>query len=154
MCGNKEAIYNTEIEGSLLAACASCSVHGNVKSRIRVEQEKPVKKQAQKAVMVPEEKEVTELIVKDYASLIKDAREKKGLKQELLAKDIHEKESVIHNIESGRMQPSIPLARKLEKYFKIRLVDEYAESPKKKSFVVGQGSLTLGDIADIRQRKK
>ncbi len=155
MCGNREAVFNAEIEGSLLAVCESCSVHGDVKSRIRVVEEKPKKKvvAAQPASIAVEE-DATEIINKDYASLVKKARESRGLKQGELAKALREKESVIHNVESGRMLPSIPLARKLEKYFKIRLVEEYREKPGAKPVGGGQGSLTLGDIANVKKRKK
>ena len=155
MCGNKEAVYNTEIEGSLLSTCESCAAHGNVKSRIRVEQEAPKKKGfSPKQATERAEQEIVEIIVGNCASLIKSAREKKGLKQEDLAKILHEKESVIHNIESGRMQPSISLARKLEKYFKIKIVEEYTEKAKPKTSSQGLGSLTLGDIANIKKRDK
>lgn len=156
MCGNKEAVYNAEVEGSLMQLCNSCASHGEIKSKIRREEQvKPEKKEKlpSKPSVEPVE-EIVEIITSDYASKIKKAREKQLLKQEDVARKLNEKESVIQNVESGKMQPSIPLARKLERYFKITLVEEYKEKKPVVKQKEAKGSLTLGDIAMVRKRKK
>ena len=72
------------------------------------------------------------------------------MKQEELAKKINEKESRLHKIESGHFTPSLRLARKLEKFLKITLVEQVAEdtSPLEKS---KSESLTLGDFIKVRK---
>mgnify|MGYP000215088744 CR=1 FL=1 len=90
-------------------------------------------------------------IVEDYASRIKKAREKLGWSTSILAQKIKEKETVIKRIESGKLKPTIELAKKLERILKITLlepiVSEYITrlSPKE--------NLTLGDIVVLRKKK-
>ncbi|MEM4625635.1 MAG: helix-turn-helix domain-containing protein, partial [Candidatus Pacearchaeota archaeon] len=60
-------------------------------------------------------------IVQDFATLIKQAREKMGLSQDALAKKINEKVSVIKLIETGKLKPSILLGKKIERALKINL---------------------------------
>ena len=77
-----------------------------------------------------------------------------GLKQEDLAKEIAEKESVIHWLETGRHEPSLELARKLEKFLGIRLIDE-AEEGTGGGIISAEskGKYTLGDFIKIKKRK-
>ena len=71
-----------------------------------------------------------------------------------LAQRVMEKESVIKRIESGRLRPSIQLAKRLEKALGIKLLEPVGDedidigSPQK-DFV-----LTLGDAANIKIRGK
>src|SRR3989338_4977363 len=57
----------------------------------------------------------------DYSQLIKEAREKLGLRQDEFGIQISEKVSIVHKIESGHMTPSIQLAKKLQKLLGLRL---------------------------------
>jgi putative transcription factor len=59
---------------------------------------------------------------RDYAKVLREAREKMGLTQEELGKKINEKASVISHLEGGKLKPDIALARKLEHFFKIKLL--------------------------------
>jgi len=45
-----------------------------------------------------------------------------NLKIKDLAKEIKEKESIMARVESGKLKPTIDLARKLERFFGIKLV--------------------------------
>jgi putative transcription factor len=91
-----------------------------------------------------------QLIVANYSKIIKSAREKTGLKQEELAKKIAEKESVIHKLESGIMKPDIPLARKLEKFLRITLVESVEVSDDVEEKRSSSEGLTLGDLIRIK----
>src|SRR4030042_5714553 len=106
ICGRERNLVIALIEGSQMKVCSDCGRYGKVLNEI-----KTVKKEKKKV----EEEEYVEGIVEDYAKLIKDKREKLGLKQEEIAKKINEKESVIHKIENGSLEPSIALAKKLER---------------------------------------
>ena len=61
-------------------------------------------------------------LVEDFGELVKRARIKLGLTQQDLAAQLNEKITVIKKIEAGQFRPSIQLARKLEKFLKIRLL--------------------------------
>jgi len=90
------------------------------------------------------------MLVSNYNVLIRQARENMGLTQADLAKLIGEKESIVRRLESGRMVPTLELAKKLEKVLKVKLYEEVRqeqEPPRPQGF-----QLTLGDVAVIRER--
>ena len=157
MCSSPEAVYRIELEGSLLNVCERCASYGRVISKIRVEEtpKKKIKKadiSKETQAKTEKESETLQTIVPNYAQLIKDKREKIGLKQKELAKKIAEKESVVHKLESGRMKPDIALARKLEKFLKIRLVEEVELSDVNLNSEKKQGltdTLTIGDLIKL-----
>jgi putative transcription factor len=135
------------IEGSQLMVCPQCSRYGSVV--------KP--KNVTRSQQVAKRKELSMgfegiVLVGNYNVLIRQARENMGLTQADLAKLIGEKESVVRRLESGRMAPTLELARKIEKVLKIKLYDEIRqeqEPPKPQGF-----QLTLGDVAMIKERSK
>ncbi len=156
------------LEGSVMTACDECAKSGTVIREISTR--KPDKKKDASAgfkfndsrvaikrkVETVEEHDIefSEELIENYADAIKNARDRVGLKQDELAKMINEPSSLIHRIESHRIEPSIIVAKKLENVFKIKLVKK-AESfsdadmeTKKKS-----GELTLGDLVTVRRRK-
>lgn len=146
ICGKESELFKTEIEGSTLAVCSNCSSYGKVISKIV--QEAPQtgpKKEAEQ-----EEPLISYMIKPGYAKLIKQSREKKNIKQEDLAKQIAEKESVIQKIEAGKMQPPIGLARKLEKMFGIELVEEIQQQKSSFSKENSGEGMTLGDMIKIK----
>jgi len=152
MCGNLEAINIVDIEGSRMSLCQGCSKMGKVINRIRTQTSQRRAQPIQIRQQIRQEKEEPiELINKDYGKLIKSAREKRGMKQEDFAKLIHEKESVVRHMESGEHKPSIALARKLEKYLNIKLVEQYEE--KFKAGKAQDDTMTIGHIM-IKTRKK
>lgn len=90
-----------------------------------------------------------ELIVDNYASLVKEKREFMGLTQKDFAAKINEKESLVHKIEVGAFEPSLSLAKKLEKMLGIKLVEEHSEkllAIKKRK----DDGFTLGDFIKIK----
>jgi len=95
---------------------------------------------------------VVEEIVDDYAEKIREARERIGLTREVLAAMVGEKVSTIRRIESGKLAPTIQLARKLERVLKIKLVEAYEES---EEYRYSEGEeefeLTLGDIVEFKE---
>ncbi|RLE61550.1 MAG: TIGR00270 family protein [Thermoprotei archaeon] len=99
-------------------------------------------------------REIIEEIVEDYAQRIKEARERMGLTRELLATMVGEKESTIRRIEAGTLQPTINLAKKLEKVLKIKLIEVYEEEDLLGGEYRGGGEyeLTLGDIVEFKEK--
>ena len=141
MCGSEGESFKAIVEGSEMNVCKNCSKFGKIiqkpKTNIKFKSKHFKKKQ--------EKPENIFLIVDNYAELIKRSREKMKLKQEEVAKKIAEKESLIHSIESGKHEPNINLARKLERFFNINLVEEHKEEQKNIGKSNSSG-LTIGDL--------
>ena len=125
MCGSPGKLYKAVIEDAELTVCHECSKFGKVISVVKQEYAKEIKAKAAENIIQPEKIDV---IVNDYAEKIRKKREQLGLKQEEFAKKINEKESLIQKIESGHFEPSISLAKKIEGFLKIKLVEEHEET--------------------------
>ena len=150
LCGREvEEFVSAIIEGSTLQVCSNCSKFGQIverKGKINVKPIKQVKRS---------ELDDIEFIVPEYFALIKEAREKKGLTQEELAKNINERESLINQVESGHMKPDLNLALKIGKYFEIRLVEKYVEADVKELQIDFKNkNLTIGDLIKFKKNEK
>lgn len=142
ICGSRQATSKALVEQTVLSCCERCAPLGR-----RVEQV-PSKISIRHRTTRPEK---IEEIVDEYSKLIKEGREKKGLSQIQLAGKINEKESVLQKIESGHAKPSIELARKLEHFLSINLIEE-PDQVEFKSVSNKNPEFTLGDVAKVRKR--
>ena len=148
LCGQEGNLFLVRIENTRLNVCNNCKGYGEVLERIKPPtRTSSTQTFAQRPVVT--KNEVTEVIVSNYASLIKTKREKLGLKQEQLAKKLAEKESRLHKIETGHMKPSLKCARKLERFLNLKLVERYVEKPLelKRS---ESGPVTIGDMINLK----
>jgi uncharacterized protein (TIGR00270 family) len=69
------------------------------------------------------------------------------MRQEEFAMKINEKDSIIHKIEIGHFKPSLKLARKIEKFLGIKLIEIVTEKDNKlKSSDKTEGGFTIGDF--------
>ncbi len=119
LCGKRDATLKADIEGAVLNVCDTCSRFGAVKARI-VDNETTTKEKIGK---LEEVKAIeSEQIITNYAQAIKRAREKEKLSQKELAAKINERESVIHRLECGEMEPSDVLIKKLERLLGLKLI--------------------------------
>ncbi len=141
ICGEEQELIKAIVEGSLLSVCDQCAKFGNA---ILVKKEKPLEKQIKRS-----SSEIINVINQEYPKIIKESREKLGLKQKELALKINEKESIIHKLETGALQPTILMARKIEKTLNISLVEIYQESHE--SLNLKSDQLTIGDLLKLRQ---
>ena len=91
-----------------------------------------------------------QVINENYPNLIKNKREKLGLKQEELAIKLAERESLIRKIERGEIKPSLKLARKLEDKLGIKLVLQKEVKTEFESSKEKPGSLTIGDMIKLK----
>jgi len=138
MCGKEGELREVIVEGVLLEVCGNCASYGeviNIKPKFILQEKKRTSKN-----------EEIEVIVSDYNEKVKKAREKFGLTQEEVGFKIAEKESTIHSIEAGKLEPNIALARKLEQFFRINLIEKYKEEKKSKKIDFRDGNLTIGDL--------
>ncbi|MEM0075397.1 MAG: multiprotein bridging factor aMBF1 [Conexivisphaerales archaeon] len=115
-----------EIDDAILLVCSKCAKLGKpVRESIVVQQardKEPAVARVYRRVndIIPDE----DLNIReDYASVIKNARQSMNLTQEQLGMKVNEKSSVIAKLESGKLKPSIQLAKKLEHVMHIRLFD-------------------------------
>ncbi len=150
MCGQEtEDLVIASIEGVELSVCARCAKFGKILRKQRPQQKEEKKP---REIRIPKRAEIIQIISEDYANKIKNAREKMFIKQEDLAKRINEKESLIQHIESGKSEPNIYLARKLDKFLNITLVEQNEE---KHEDIKGHSSegFTLGDFIKVRKKQ-
>ncbi len=146
LCGRQDTLVNAIVEGSPLKVCRYCARYGHV---IALEKHPEIiKEEKRKAARL---EMPAEYIVEDYGDLIKSARERLKLTQQELGLKLAEKESVIHKLESYYLEPSIELARKLEKFLSISLVCMLDNVQDKKKIVFKDDSMTIGDIIKMRK---
>jgi len=145
MCGREDKLLVVLVENVEMRLCKSCSDYGKIigSSEGHIKIKNHQHKEEESSILG---------IREDYGSIIKSEGEKRGLSQEQLAKKINEKESVIHKIETNHMEPSLDLAKKIERVFKIRLVEDL--SVKYKKISTETGSLTIGDLIGNKKRIK
>lgn len=94
-------------------------------------------------------------VVPDYAERIRQARERLGLTQKALADLVKESENTIKRIESGRLVPTIPLAKRLEEVLSVKLLEPVVDNPAAAlPSPAKMRELTLGDVVSIRRREK
>ncbi len=144
LCGKiEDNLKKALIEDVELNVCADCSKFGKVLGPIKKITLKPVRKIEQK-------EEEIELLIEDYANIIKRKRESMGLTQKDFANKLNEKETTIHKIETGTLSPPLPLARKLEKLLGIKLIEEYQDDSISTSRKRVEG-FTLGDFIKLQK---
>ena len=147
MCGKETGLVSALIEGTELNVCKQCAKFGKIVRTSRpVEAKKPVYNAIKAGKSEPAEiEDVIEILVKDYGKLIKDARERSGLKQKDFANKLNEKASLMQKVETGRHEPSIALAQKIEKFLKINLIEE-SRLDRSKFSKTESSTLTVGDF--------
>jgi putative transcription factor len=145
LCASTKGPFSKgNVEGTMMTLCSSCASFGKDARPIKTE---PItkKKTTQTTAYQQPTHETIQLITPDYANRIKKARERKGIKQEDYAKNIGEKTSLLQSLEAGKHEPSIDLARKLEKTLHITLVITHEETGVMERRNTS-GTLTLADV--------
>ncbi|MCE4598761.1 MAG: multiprotein bridging factor aMBF1 [Desulfurococcales archaeon] len=146
-------VYRAEVDGVEMNLCPSCYVKLSRSGRaVLIRSRKPkagVKKRPQPPRRTSRILEALEL-VEDYYERIRQARTSLGWTQAALAQRLRISESMLRKIESGKMKPSIDLAKKMERILKIKLL-EPVEIEEEEDFTAPPGTLTLGDIVIVRR---
>ena len=126
MCGREAPLRKASIEGAILELCPVCAQHGKaIDTPVQRHQTRPQPQQRAR----PQQKPETDYsITENYAKIIRDAREKAGLKQEEFAKMLNLKESQVQKMETGNFRPSLRMAAKLQKMLRIKLIEEDTET--------------------------
>lgn len=150
MCGKEARLFKTDVEGSILNLCGGCSRFGKVISAIKVKEKTARKKEKEIKLGKVREEEIMLTIVPGYGEIIKKKREQLGIKQEDFAKKINEKSSLIHKIEVNQFEPPIGLARKIERFLHIKLIEQQELKLGALSKTKGE-HFTIGDFINIRK---
>ncbi len=159
MCGTgTDNPKKGDVEGIVMNLCSSCMRYAKpVKEKPKkVINNNLVKKKTPKLL----EMESSEHIVDDFAERITKKRRELQMPQKAFAVKLAEKESVIHSIETGKHEPDLSLAKKIERLLGIKLIeketkdsseklDEYVKKNSKQS---KSDKMTLGDMITIRKR--
>lgn len=88
-------------------------------------------------------------LVEDYHDRIRRAREGRGWSPGVLAQRLRVSEALVRKLESGRLRPTLDLARRIEALLGVRLLEKAVYGHEE-----GWGSeegLTLGDIVVVRR---
>ncbi|MBI5223737.1 TIGR00270 family protein [Candidatus Micrarchaeota archaeon] len=154
ICGKQPVRAQIQLEGAKLVVCGPCSRSGKILFRFSEDEDKN-EEIAQTIQSAPSFDKQGEEVMEEAPQIIKRAREKAGLSLKALGEKIKETESYIHAIENGRMNASIPIAKKLERELKIRII----EMGGKEVTTTISGSKkfsepTLGDLLEEAQRNK
>ena len=160
MCGyGTVQLHKSIVEGTILLLCDKCVRYGEVIAlkkpsedlvvrRLSVSRTSRHASAAVSGYQILEE----ETLSRDYSVKVKRAREKMGKTQEEIALALAEKLSVIQSVESGRMEPQLKLAKKLEQFFKIELVKKEGSVTEGVSDApLGGGSYTIGDMLHSKE---
>ena len=153
MCGRNAEVTDAVVEGVIMKVCSDCARFGHVISlQPSIVKEEQRKVREKRSMEIHKGEEIVDGIRDDYAKVIKQAREKKGLKQEELAMNIAEKESLIHSMESGSIKPSFKTAKKLEVFLGIKLIEKYEKNVQEtKDINFRDKAVTIGDL--LRAKK-
>lgn len=148
LCGKETEPVDAVVEGAMLKVCVNCARFGNVV---------PLKKIPKETKKEKVDREESQLIVPDFSIKIRRARDKFGMMQEDVARRLNEKLSVIQKIEIGEIKPSMELALKLERFFRIKLIEDYGQKEeiedKPKIVNFKENRLTVGDLIKMKDRK-
>ncbi|ASI98886.1 multiprotein bridging factor aMBF1 [Thermococcus celer] len=113
----------------------------------RTSKPKPSKPRAEKPLY-------TEEIVEDYAERVYKAIQRSGKSYEELSHEIGLSMNDLRAIAHGHREPTVKEARKLEKYFGITLIERAELDVDKKPVIPKDYEPTLGDMANVRIRKR
>lgn len=148
LCGKTtESLAKAIIESVQLDVCNDCAKFGKVIAqprRLGAKEQRMMQRQA-----LPKE-ERTEMLVENYAEMVKKKRESMSMTQKDFASRVNEKEVTISKIETGAFAPPLPLARKLERFLGVKLVEDYKEASIEPGRKKTEG-FTLGDFIKVKR---
>ncbi|MEE9612690.1 MAG: multiprotein bridging factor aMBF1 [Desulfatiglandales bacterium] len=153
LCGRDvENRLSMKIEGTVMEVCSGCARYGEKTKDKKTAPHAPSwQRPMRKTAGAPPKDFTTTELFDDYPTIIREARERKGLTQEKLGKLLNERVSVINRIESGKMRPAEKLIRKLEDTLNVKIAGK-VESEKVSSQSTAKKDLTLGDIVEIKRK--
>lgn len=154
MCGAiVSELRKAIVEGTLLDICQQCIRFGDVVEIAKPSMVRPPQKIPLYMLSPPLPLKEEDGIILEYARKVKMAREKRGMTQEELAKEIGERVSIIQKVELSSLEPPLKLARKLEQFLKISIVEKGSPTVEEsvKEVNIRDESLTIGDLLKLKK---
>ncbi|KKM99718.1 hypothetical protein LCGC14_1145020 [marine sediment metagenome] len=150
------------LEGTKITVCQNCAQHGIILHEPLLNRSKththysikarPSKRKGIKKTLIDDLE-----IVPEFAKKIKNVRNLLGLNQDQFAQKLNEKPSLLRRIETGKVEPTIKLAKKIQEVYNIILLqksDDSIEAKVRDSKYMKKSSRTsLGDLAFIKKKK-
>lgn len=93
--------------------------------------------------------ESDEDVVEDYGERVRQARERKRVSLDDLARAVNEKKSILAKVETGAFHPDPELTRKLEAALGIKLREKVEEVHTQK--YQPRGGMTIGDLIKMKK---
>ena len=158
MCGEEAPIVATiEVEGARMSVCAKCVRFGKVVTPPPAARpaaaspgpSKGLEVRARRMAEKPVPLESDEDLVSDFGERVRQARERKRVSLDDLARAVNEKKSLLAKIEAGAFHPDQTLARKLEASLGIKLREKVEEVKTQK--VQSRGGVTIGDLIKMQK---
>jgi putative transcription factor len=150
------------LEGAKITVCDNCAQHGKkiftapTKTAFTKPKPKLSQKHTRKQSLKPKGVEELE-IVTDFAKRIRNARNNLKLNQDQFAQKLNEKPSLIKRIEAGKVEPTIKLAKKIQKIYNLQLIkkaDDRQINIQETKFMKKSTGSSLGDIAYIKKKNR
>ncbi|MFX1501131.1 MAG: multiprotein bridging factor aMBF1 [Promethearchaeota archaeon] len=149
------------LEGAKITVCYNCAQHGvkiqkppkttHVSKSYSQDRRTPPKRQIRNRGLTDEYE-----LIPDYAKKIRNKRSSLELNQDQFAQKLNEKPSLIRRIETGKVEPNIKLAKKIEEVYKIKILkktDEIEVDVQNNKYMKKSSGISLGDIAFIKKKK-
>lgn len=141
LCGeDTDSLSKVKIEGAVLKVCGSCAEMGEEIST------STKRKRRKKSRSRPRNQEV---LVDDYGTRVKQAREDRQLSIQELADDLNEKTSFLKKIEKQELKPEKAVAKKLSKKLGVELYT-VPEAWDQETDSGDSRKATLGDVANLK----
>jgi putative transcription factor len=160
MCGREAPLRPAIVEGTRMQVCPTCVRFGvevagakaEVTGRSRVTQ--AIEQRSARAQPRDIFQQMDKDLVEDFGKRIRDARNRKGLTQEELARRLNERQSVLSKVEAGTQRPSDDLARRLERELAVTLFEAVSPAEATASKPSAPGGFTLGDLIKRKAEKE
>lgn len=155
MCGRSGNLVSAAIEGVPLTVCDACARYGTVNSSSSTRVSNVPHGRTPQRYSSPPSTRPEYRVIDSYSSLVRTAREKRGMTQKDFALFLQEKESFIGKWESGALKPDLETAKKLQKILNISLITLDEDVTNSEKIERNKSTeLTVGDFIKVRPAKK
>ena len=147
LCGKSGSTRKTRIEGIVYDACSACAALG-----VDATPAQPLPK---KRVRTSSKDAYEELFVRsDAGAVLRRAREKAKKTHEAFSQELNIKESLLHSWETGSRQPTVEMAKQLEKRLGVSLLESGVPAGDADTYRSSASSSGSGmTIADLLKKK-
>ncbi|MHA1299793.1 MAG: multiprotein bridging factor aMBF1 [Candidatus Helarchaeota archaeon] len=141
------------IEGAKLLVCPNCSRFGKPVKTPKTTSVKPKITKRRKRSYSGIKKQTDFILIENFGTVIRKARENKKWTQDELARKLKEPLSLIKRIEKNKINPSFKIVKKIEGLLNISLREVDIGEVLPKFRPKPKPGTTIGDIVEIKKKK-